>query len=37
MFRWPDKPITVILAYALVFVGLPLLCFLSYLWVRGAF
>src|SRR5207302_1315871 len=31
MFRWPDRPITVILAYGLVFVGLPILCLLSYL------
>jgi hypothetical protein len=37
MFRWPDKPIMVILAYGLVFVGLPVLCVLSYLWVTGAF
>ena len=36
MFRWPDRPVTVILAYGLVFVGIPLLCALSYLWVRGA-
>jgi hypothetical protein len=28
---------TVILAYGLVFVGLPILCVLSYLWVRGDF
>jgi hypothetical protein len=37
MFRWPDEPITVILAYSLVFVGLPILCVLSYLWINGAF
>lgn len=36
MFRWPDKWITVALAYGLVFVGFPALCYLSYLWVRGA-
>lgn len=36
MFRWPERLATVILAYAIVFVGLPVLCFLSYLWVRGA-
>ena len=35
MFRWPDSPLTVVLAYGLVFVGLPVLCVLSYLWVRG--
>lgn len=35
MFRWPDHVVTVILAYGLVFVGLPLLCYLSYLWVQG--
>jgi hypothetical protein len=35
MFRWPDNPATVILAYGLVFVGIPVLCLLSYLWVRG--
>jgi hypothetical protein len=36
MFRWPDKLIMVIVAYGLVFVGLPVLCVLSYLWVTGA-
>ena len=36
MFRWPDKLVTVVLAYGLVFVGFPLLCYLSYLWVTGA-
>jgi len=36
MFRWPDRIVTVALAYGLVFVGLPALCVLSYLWVRGA-
>jgi hypothetical protein len=36
MFRWPDKLITTILAYGLVFIGVPLLCLLSYLWVTGA-
>lgn len=36
MFRWPEKLLTVIVAYGLVFVGLPLLCLLSYLWVKGA-
>jgi hypothetical protein len=35
MFRWPDRGILVLLAYGLVFVGLPVLCYLSYLWVRG--
>ena len=35
MFRWPEKLLTVIVAYGLVFVGLPILCFLSYLWVKG--
>lgn len=37
MFRWPDRPLTVLLAYGLVFAGVPVLCWLSYLWVRGAF
>lgn len=37
MFRWPDRILTVLLAYGLVFVGLPVLCALCYLWVRGAF
>ncbi len=37
MFRWPDQLVTVLIAYGLVFVGLPALCVLSYLWVRGAF
>jgi hypothetical protein len=37
MFRWPDRWITVLLAYGLVFVGFPVLCLLSYLWVQGAF
>jgi len=36
MFRWPDRPLTVFLAYGLVFVGLPVLCLLSYLWVKWA-
>jgi hypothetical protein len=35
MFRWPDRLLTVILAYGMVFVGLPVLCLLSYLWVKG--
>jgi hypothetical protein len=35
MFRWPERFVTVLLAYGLVFVGLPLLCWLSYLWVTG--
>lgn len=37
MFRWPDNPLTVTLAYGMVFVGFPALCVLSYLWVTGAF
>jgi hypothetical protein len=37
MFRWPEKLATVILAYGLVFVGFPVLCYVSYLWVTGAF
>lgn len=37
MFRWPDTPMTVILVYGLVFVGVPLLCALSYFWIKGAF
>jgi hypothetical protein len=37
MFRWPEKFTTVVLAYGLVFVGVPVLCLLSYLWVTGAF
>ncbi len=36
MFRWPDSPLTVVLAYGMVFLGLPVLCVLSYLWVKGA-
>lgn len=36
MFRWPDNWLTVTLAYGLVFVGFPALCYLSYLWVTGA-
>ena len=36
MFRWPERLATVIVAYGFVFVGLPVLCLLSYLWVRGA-
>ena len=35
MFRWPDRLLTVILVYVLVFVGVPVLCLLSYLWVKG--
>lgn len=35
MFRWPEGW-TAVLAYTLVFVGLPVLCVLSYLWVKGA-
>ena len=26
MFRWPERLLTVILAYGLVFIGLPVLC-----------
>jgi hypothetical protein len=37
MFRWPDRVLTVILAYGLVFLGLPALCVLSYLWIKGDF
>jgi hypothetical protein len=36
MFRWPERLVTVILAYGLVFVGVPVLCALSYLWIKGA-
>jgi hypothetical protein len=36
MFRWPDKLIMVVFAYGMVFVGVPILCVLSYLWVTGA-
>ncbi len=36
MFRWPDKPLTAIMVYGLVFLGFPALCYLSYLWVKGA-
>lgn len=36
MFRWPENGLTVAIAYGLVFVGFPLLCVLSYLWVTGA-
>jgi hypothetical protein len=36
MFRWPDRLFTVLLAYGLVFLGLPVLCVLSYLWITGA-
>jgi hypothetical protein len=35
MFRWPEHIGTVILAYALVFLGVPALCALSYFWVTG--
>ena len=35
MFRWPERGPTVLLAYGLVFLGLPALCWLSYLWVTG--
>lgn len=35
MFRWPERLPTALLAYGLVFVGLPVLCWLSYLWVNG--
>lgn len=35
MFRWPDKPLTILLAYSLVFLGIPALCVISYLWVSG--
>jgi hypothetical protein len=35
MFRWPDKPLTVLFAYGMVFLGIPLLCWLSYLWIKG--
>ena len=35
MFRWPER--WAWLAYLLVFLGVPVLCVLSYLWVRGAF
>ncbi len=36
MFLWPETPATVLLAYGLVFVGVPVLCALSYLWITGA-
>jgi hypothetical protein len=35
MFRWPER--LAWLAYTLVFLVLPALCVLSYLWVRGVF
>jgi hypothetical protein len=35
MFRWPENLATVALAYGLVFVGFPVLCLLSYLWING--
>jgi hypothetical protein len=35
MFRWPENLVMVILAYSLVFVGAPVLCWLSYLWITG--
>jgi hypothetical protein len=37
MFRWPDRPIMVFVAYGLVFIGAPVLCVISYLWITGAF
>jgi hypothetical protein len=36
MFRWPERLVTVLLAYGLVFLGVPVLCVLSYLWIKGA-
>lgn len=36
MFRWPEKLALAVLAYSLVFVGVPVLCWLSYLWVTGS-
>lgn len=35
MFRWPERLLTILLAYGMVFLGFPILCVLSYLWVRG--
>jgi hypothetical protein len=34
MAQWPDNRFTTWLTYLIVFVGFPLLCLLSWWWVR---
>jgi hypothetical protein len=35
MARWPRQFRTSMITYGIVFLLFPLLCYLSYLWVRG--
>ena len=35
MARWPRHYWTTLFTYLLIFLGFPLLCWLTYLWVRG--
>lgn len=35
MARWPKNAWTTIYTYAAVFLLFPLLCYLTYRWVRG--
>jgi hypothetical protein len=35
MAQWPDNKLTTILTYLLVFLGFPILAWLSWLWLKG--
>jgi len=35
MAQWPDNNYTTWFTYAFVFVGFPILCWLSWLWLKG--
>lgn len=35
MARWPRNAWSTLVTYAAIFILLPALCYLAYLWVRG--
>lgn len=35
MAHWPDNRFTTWFTYLIVFVGFPILCWLSWWWLRG--
>ncbi len=35
MVRWPRRTWTTLYTYAVVFIGVPVLCYLAWAWVRG--
>jgi hypothetical protein len=35
MARWPEHIWTTLFTYGVIFIGFPLLCFVTWMWVRG--